>query len=205
MEHLSIAAIKHFIEIHAIIVYFVIFLGVIIEGEVMVIFAGIFSYLGSINVVIALMAVVLGGATKSFLGYAIGYLLNKYFSHIKIIRKIENRIAYFLPRFNERPFWSIFVSRFFIFGIGWFTIVFSGFRKIPLKIYIKAEALSLFVWSVVILAIGYTFSYTALSISRDVRNFLAIILIFFILFFLLEKVVAFIIELFEADQTDKNI
>ena len=81
--------------------------------------------------------------------------------------------------------------------MGWFTLVFSGYRKISVKIYAKAEALSLAIWSVGVLALGFFFSYTALSISRDVRNFLGIILIFFVAFFVLEKVFALIIELFE--------
>jgi len=203
MDYISISTIRHFVEIHAIIVYFVIFLGVIIEGEIVVVFAGIFSYLGSINIFIALIAVILGGAAKSFLGYTIGSSLNKYHSQNNFIQKVERRMSSFLPRFNEKPFWSIFISRFFIFGIGWFTLVFSGFKKVPLRIYVKAEAFSLLVWSVLILALGFSFGYTALSISRDVRNFLVIILIFFILFFILEKIVAFIIELFEIQGIDK--
>jgi len=196
MEYISIGTIRHFVEVHAIIVYVVIFLGVILEGEIVVIFAGIFSYLGSINIFIALASVVLGGATKSVMGYSFGYYLNKYHSHRPIIGKIEKRISYFLPKFKDSPYWSIFISRFFILGIGWFTIIISGYRKIALKTYIKAESYSLGLWSVGVLALGYFFGYTALSISRDIRNVLLIIIFFFIAFFVLEKVVAFIVELF---------
>lgn len=200
MEYISISTIKHFIEVHAIIVYFVIFLGVIAEGEIAVIFSGIFSYLGSINFFIALISIILGGATKSFIGYSIGYYLEKHHSQKPFMNKIESRISYFLPRFKERPFWSIFISRFFILGIGWFTIIFSGYKKIPLKIYAKAEAYSLAIWSVGVMALGFFFGYTALTISRDVRHVLVIILGFFIVFFVLEKVIAFIFELFNIKE-----
>ena len=200
MEHISIGAIRHFIEIHAVIVYLVIFVGVIFEGEIMVVFAGIFSYLGSIHIFIAFIAIILGGATKSFLGYTIGFYLNKHHSHRPFINKIEGRISYFLPKFRERPFWSIFVSRFLILGIGWFTIVFSGYRNIPLKLYIKAEGYSLALWSVLMLSLGYFFGYTALSISRDIRNILLMILVFFIVFFILERIVAFVVELFSVKE-----
>lgn len=203
MEHISIGAIRHFIEIHAIIVYFVIFLGVLVEGEIVVIFAGIFSYLGSINLFVALAAVILGGATKSLLGYSIGFFLQKNHSHNSFVRRVERRISYFLPKFKDRPFWSIFISRFFILGIGWFTILFSGYKKIPLKIYIRAEAYSLALWSVGVIALGYSFGYTALSISRDVRHVLLIILLFFIAFFVLEKAIAFIFELFNIKEFDE--
>lgn len=200
MEHISITAIRHFVEVHAIIVYLVILLGVIIEGEIVVIFAGIFSHLGSINILIAFIAVVIGGALKSFLGYFLGFSLNKYHSHKPFVNKVERRISYFLPRFKDKPFWSIFISRFFILGIGWFTVLYSGYKNIPLKIYAKAEALSLALWSTGVLAIGYFFSYTALSISRDVRKFIGIILIFFILFFIAEKMIALFVELFSTEE-----
>ncbi len=196
MEHISVSAIRNFVEIHAIIVYLIIFLGVIIEGEIMVIFAGIFSHLGSINPFIALTFVLFGGAAKSIIGYSIGYGLQKNYSHRPFIYKMERRISYFLPKFKEKPFWSIFTSRFLILGVGWFTVIFSGYKKIPLKIYAKAESYSLVIWSIGILALGYFFSFTALSISKDVRKFLAIILIFFISFFVIERVIAFIVELF---------
>ena len=197
MDHISINAIRHFVEVHSIIVYLVIFLGVIIEGEIVVIFAGIFSYLGSLNIFIALFAVITGGVMKSFLGYSIGLYLSRCHSDKSFLSKMERRISYFLPRFTERPFWSIFVSRFFILGIGWFTLLYSGYKKIPVKIYIKAESYSLAIWSVGVITLGYFFGYTALSINYDIRNFLLVILICFILFFILEKIIAFLIELFE--------
>ncbi len=196
MEHISISVIRHFVEVHAVIAYLIIFLGVIIEGEIVVIFAGIFSFLGSLNFFLAFIFVLLGGATKSLLGYVIGFYLNKHHSHRPFMGKIERRVSYFLPRFKERPFWSIFISRFFILGIGWFTVVFSGYKNISLKIYMKAEALSLILWSICFIGLGHAFGYTALSISRDVRKFLGLILIYFILFFIVERLIAFIVELF---------
>lgn len=200
MENLSINFISNFVEAHAVIVYLVIIIGVILEGEIVVILAGIFSHLGSINPIIALFCVIIGGASKSFLGYTIGFHLQLKHSHRPFLGKIERRISYFLPHFNEQPFWSIFISRFFLLGMGWFTLVFSGYRKVSIKIYAKAEALSLAIWSVGVLALGFFFSYTALSISKDVRNFLGIILVFFIGFFILERVIALIIELFEEKE-----
>lgn len=200
MEHISIDFIRHFIEVHAIIVYFVIFFGVFFEGEIAVIFAGIFSFLGSINIFIAFASVILGGAMKSFLGYTVGLYLNKHHSHKPFMGKIERRISHFLPNFNKKPFWSIFMSRFLILGIGWFTVVLSGYKKISIRAYAKAESYSLVLWSILYLGLGHFFGYTALAFSRDVRKFLGVILIFFILFFIIEKIIAFVVELFNIEE-----
>lgn len=192
---LSIRFIEHFVETHAFYAYLFVFLGVIIEGEIAVILAGIFSHLGSLNPLMALSYILLGGVVKSFIGYGIGDYLRRHHSHRPILGTIEKKITYFLPRFIDKPFWSIFVSRFFIFGLNWFTLVFSGYKGVNKKVYFKAEALSLCVWSVAILSLGYFFSFAALSVSHDFRKFLGIIFLCFIGFFLLEKAIALAIEI----------
>lgn len=197
---LSIAFIKHFIAENASIIYFIIILGALTEGEVVAILAGIFAHLGSINIFIAVVAILFGCTIKSFLGYSLGLYLERKHSHRPIIKKAETRINYFFPHFIKRPFISLFLSRFLILGIYWFSIVYAGYKKVNLKTYIRAEVTSFISWTIFMVSLGYFFSYTALSISRDVRNFLLLLLLFFIIFFLLEKVVAFFIELFELKE-----
>lgn len=196
----TLSHIRHFVELHADIAYILITLGVIIEGEIVVVIAGIFSYLGSLNIFVSFIATMIGGGVKSILGYSFGYYLQKYHSGRPIISQAERRIHYFLPRFSEKPFWSIFLSRFLILGLHWFSLLFSGYKKIKLRTYAEAELASLLIWSASVLALGYFFSYTALSISRDIRKFIVIIFLFFIAFFILEKIVAFIIELVETKE-----
>ena len=192
---LTLGIIKHFVYMHNIPAYLFLVLGVIIEGEIAVIFAGIFANLGSMNLAISFIAVVLGGAIKSVIGYGVGYYLQAHHSHRSILARSEQRVHYFLPHFEEKPFWSICMSRFLILGLHWFSMIFSGYKKIQFRLYAKAEATSLFVWSAVMLGVGYFFSATALLVSRDIRKFVSLILIFFITFFIIEKIVAFVIEL----------
>jgi membrane protein DedA with SNARE-associated domain len=192
---ITLSYITHFVSLHAYIAYVLIVIGVIIEGEIVVVLAGIFSYIGSLNVFIAFFSTLLGVSVKSILGYSLGYYLNKNHSHRPILYKAEHRLNYFLPRFAERPFWSLFLSRFLILGIYWFALVFAGYKRIKIRTFIKAEIFSFLVWSVAMLSLGYFFSFTALLISRDIRKILIVILVFFIAFFILEKIIAFVIEL----------
>jgi membrane-associated protein len=197
---ITLSYIRHFVELHSHIAYIFIILGVIIEGEVAVIFAGIFANLGSLNFFVALIATIVGGVIKSIIGYSVGAYLQRKHSNLWIIKQAEHRIHYFLPRFTERPFWSVFVSRFLILGLYWFTLIYSGYKKIERDVFIKAEAASLAIWSVGVLSLGFFFSFAALSVSRDVRNFLLIILACFVAFFIIERIVAFIIELVSNDE-----
>ena len=196
----TINFVNNFVSNYAGLIYLLIVLGVIAEGEIMVIIAGILAHLGSINIFFAFLATLVGGSIKSVIGYSIGYYLQKHHSKKKFLIKTENRVNYFLPNFLKKPFLSLFLARFLILGIYWFALVYAGYKKVNLRTFVKAEAASLVTWAIAMLSIGFFFSLTALSISRDVRKFFGIILVFFIMFFILEKIVAFIIELFEIEQ-----
>ena len=197
---LTLNLIKHFASENASSAYLIIVIGMIIEGEIVVVLAGIFAHLGSLNLFWISLFIIVGAVIKSTLVYSIGYYLQKHHSNNKFLAKTEKRINYFLPNFINKPFLSMFLSRFLILGMHSFALLYAGYKKINLRIYIKAEALSLVVWSIVMLSIGSFFSLTALSITHDVRKFLVIILLGFIAFFIVEKIVAFIIELFETEE-----
>lgn len=196
----SIDFIKNIVFWHAEWVYLLLFLGVIVEGEIAVILAGIFSHLGSINICVSFLIVFLGGVVKSVIGYSFGFYLQKNHSHSSLLCKIEHRINKFLPHFEDKPFWSMFFSRFLIFGLYWFTLIFSGYKRVDIKTFIKAEISSLITWTIFMLSLGYFFSYTALAVSRDIRNFVGLIILFFIGFFVLEKILSFFVKLFETDR-----
>lgn len=193
----TISYVQHFAASHAEIIYLLIVLGVFLEGEIMVIIAGIFAHLGSISLPGAFLATLAGGVIKSIFGYSLGYYLQEKHSDKSFLIRAEDKVSFFFPRFTEKPFISIFFSRFLILGMYWFTLIYSGYKKINLRTFIKAEVSSLISWAIIMLSTGFFFSYTALSISRDIRNFAIIILVFFIMFLILEKIITFFIELFE--------
>ena len=198
---LSFYFIKHFVAEHATTIYALITLGVFLEGEIVAVLGGIFAHLSSINIYLIILSVFIGCLLKSILGYSFGLYLNKNHSHRSIVKKTEARINYHLPNFTKKPFLSIFLSRFLVLGIYWFSIIYAGYKRIDMKTYIKAEIVSFIAWASVMISLGYFFSYTALSISRDIRNFLLLLVLFFIVFFIIEKIVALFIELFELEES----
>src|SRR5680860_626048 len=140
---LTIGHITSFALLHANIAYILVILGVVLEGEIVVILAGIFAHLGSINIFVAFSVTLFAGAIKSVIGYNIGRYLRDNYSHTYFLKKVEGRINRILPNFEKRPFWSIFLSRFLIFGIYWFALIFAGYKKTKITTFIKAEATSL--------------------------------------------------------------
>jgi membrane-associated protein len=188
---------------HQILAYGVIYIGLIFEGEFFLISTGVLAHLGALNFWFALMFILLGGLTKTFMGYAFGEFLYKKFNNHRFFCYIQKRVYGVLPRFKIKPFWSIFVSK-FIMGANHLVIIFSGYEKIDFKKFLKAEISSTLIWAPLLLSLGYFFSYTALHISREIWEFLMVILILFTIFIIFDKLVSWLYELFEEFYHGEN-
>ena len=187
---------KHLVENHEILAYFLIFIGLVFEGEFTLISAGILVNLGALDLPMTIVVVLAGSLVKTFYCYHLGKLLAKKWSHTKFLKYIERKVTYLLPRFEQKPFWSIFFSKFIIW-LNFSVIVFSGYKNVNWKTYLKAEILSTIIWAPALLALGYFFSYTAFHISREIWRFTLIVLILFVVFVLFDRLVAWIYEIFE--------
>jgi membrane protein DedA with SNARE-associated domain len=184
------------VDQHQIMAYALIFLGLIFEGEIVVISAGILSHLGALNVWFTLLFIVLGAFTKTFLCYYIGTVIHDKWSENNFLKYIERRVFFIMPHFTQRPFWSVFISK-FIIGTNYMVAIFSGYKRINYKTYLKAEIIGTLIWAPALLSLGYFFSYTALQISREISRFSLVILILMILFFLFDKLVGWFYKIFE--------
>ncbi|MFA4975117.1 MAG: hypothetical protein WC839_00265 [Candidatus Paceibacterota bacterium] len=184
------------VENHQILAYLVIFLGLIFEGEVVVISTGVLAYLGALDFTLSLIFIFAGSFVKTFALYYIGEVMNSKFSHSKFFQYIERRVFYFMPRFKQKPFWSIFLSK-FIMGTNYLVILFSGYNRISMKTFIKAEIISTIIWAPALLSLGYFFSQTALAFSKEISKFSFIILVLLIVFLLFDKLMAAFYRVFE--------
>src|SRR3989338_10607717 len=156
----TIKVITHFVELHQVWAYALLFIGVLLEGEFTLLIAGILSHLGAINIFPAIIVSLSGSMTKSVSGYFIGHILQKKYNQNTFFKYMEKKVIFFLPHFKNKPFWSIVISK-FIVGVNNFTLIFSVYLKVKLKTYIKAEVLATAIWFPVMLFLGYFFSYTA--------------------------------------------
>lgn len=191
------------VEHHQVLAYVVIFIGLIFEGEVILLSTGVLAHLGAVNFYFALLFVLLGGVIKTFLGYFIGGIIHRRWHTTKFIQYLEHKVSDVMPRFYERPFWSIFISK-FIIGVNHIVIIFSGYKKINVKIYLKAEFLSTALWAPLLLSLGYFFSYTALGVSRNVLKFLLLIIAYIICFIVVDKIIAFGYKIFQEFHDKKG-
>jgi membrane-associated protein len=192
----TVHALSHLVEHNQTWAYLVIFFGLIFEGEVVVITAGVLAQLGALNFWAALIFVLLGGFTKTITLYYLGGVLHKKHNDKKLFQYFEKRIKTFMPRFEQKPFWSIFIAK-FIMGVDYIVMIFAGYKKINFKTYLKAEVSSIIIWAPLLLSLGYFFSYTAIRISREIWKFSLIVLLLVIGFIIFDKLVGWLVEVFE--------
>ncbi|MBY0376590.1 hypothetical protein K2P96_01285 [Patescibacteria group bacterium] len=175
--------------------YLVIYLGLIFEGEVVVICASILATLGALNFYMVLSFVIGGMVTKVFSFYYLGIYLKAKFHRKKIVQYIEKKVSYIMPNFEKKPFWSIFLST-FIMGAGYVVMLFSGYKKVDFKTYLKAEFLSIIIWAPLMLFLGYFFGYTALSITKEFSKFSLIVILLVLGFVFFDKFISWLYRTF---------
>ncbi len=192
----------HLLVTHQLLVYLLIFLGIILEGEFVLLCAGILVHLGALNFYSTLVFVLIGGFCKTFLGYQLGKFIHDKWHKSKFLRYIEKRVHIIMPHFARRPFWSIFISKFIM--VNHIVIIFAGYKKINFKKYLQAEVLSTLVWAPLLLLLGYLFSYAALYVSHEIWRFSMIVLVLMIAFILFDRLMSWIYELFEELYSDEE-
>ena len=192
-----------FVYSHLILSYLILFLGVFWEGEITLIIAGIFVHIGVFNPEYTLAIIVAAAVSKALIGYYLGKYLGKRFPNSSFLKFFERKVLYFLPRFKEKPFWSICISK-CIYGVNNATLVFAGYIGVDFKKYCKAEFIASTVWLGTMFCLGLFFSATAFSWNHGIRTFITTVLIFIILFMFVQKLINLCIEIFEEIDTKKN-
>ena len=196
MQHHLFGPIFTLVDAHSVLAYLLLFLCIFWEGEISLIIAGILVHLGILSPLIVIPVAVLAALSKTFIGYYLGEYLGKKFPNSSFLKFFERKVLYFLPRFKERPFWSIVLSK-CIYGVNNATLVFAGYVGVDFKKYLKAEIFSTTVWFGIMFGLGLFFSATALSWNHGIRTFVLTILVFIIIFMFIQKLINLVVEIFE--------
>lgn len=192
----TVEVLNHLVENNLTLAYVLIFLGLIFEGEIVVITTGVLSSLGALDFWVSLSFILAGGIVKTFGGYYLGVLLHRKCNQHRFFKYLEKRVLYFMPRFKEKPFWSIFISK-FVMGTNYLVVIFSGYHKINFKTFLKADIFSTIIWAPLLLSLGFFFSQTALSYTKEIGRFSLVILALLIIFLLFDKLAATFYRIFQ--------
>lgn len=195
----TIQIITNFVENYVVLAYSVIPLGVIFEGDLTLLLSGIFSHLGSFSLPLVVFLALSGSVGKSLIGYSVGRYLKRRYPNSRFLKYLEERVKYLLPSICEKPFWCIFISKFLygFFSINYSVMIFLGYLGVNLRKYVLYDLLASAIWVAMGTGIGYFFSFTALQITKNFQKFILVVLLLILAFFLIEKIISFIIATIE--------
>lgn len=183
--------------------YTILFIAMVLEGETFLIVTGMLVSLEAFDagdvLFISLVGVVLG----NIMWYYFGTKLKDSGFAKRIIKWSEKAITFFLPRFSEKPFKSIFFSK-FIYGVNRATVIMSGVMHIPFKLFFRAELMASVVWVMLYLGIGYFFGYAAVNMTRNAPRFVLIAVVFVVVFILIQRFIARKYEKRELKKLEKD-
>jgi membrane protein DedA with SNARE-associated domain len=190
----TVRILTHLVENQQHIAYMIMLVGVLFEGEMTVLSTGVLINLGALDVWSSLAVILCGGLCKTIFGYHLGSFVRRKWSNVKFFKFFEKRVRQIAPQFREKPFWSIFASK-FIIGANVIIILFSGFERVDFKKYLKAEIAASLIWAPGLVALGYFFSHTALHVSHEVSKFTLVVFALVAAYFVLDKIIGYIYEL----------
>jgi len=132
----------------------VVFVGVIVEGTMMIIITGILCYLGMLDIKEAVLVAILGAVT----GDQLWYILGKYYSGFILDRfsLLKQKIYSLKPKIEQKGKWFAFGGRFVYSGAILFPLG-LGTYNYPHYKFTLFDTIGVTIWSILGISIGYTF------------------------------------------------
>jgi membrane protein DedA with SNARE-associated domain len=136
----------------------VVFIGAALEGETMVVLAGLLAHHGVLDI----RAVALAAFAGSFLGDEAWFWAGRRFADRPFIERQRTRpvFAASLARVEAHPVAFILAFR-FIYGFRTIAPLAVGVSRVPVRLFMALNAISALVWAILIAAIGWTFGQAA--------------------------------------------
>src|SRR3989344_8799670 len=183
--------------------YTILFFAMVFEGEMFLIAAGMLATLEAFDIGDTLLIAFCGVVLGNVMWYYFGSRLKDTGVSKRMIRWAEKAVVFFLPRFREKPFKSIFFSK-FIYGANRATVIMSGVMRVPFRLFFKAEFLASILWVALYASVGYFFGFAAVNITHNASRFALIAVVFMIAFILIQKLIADRYERIQHQKHEKD-
>lgn len=171
-------------------VYAVLFLGMIIEGDLLIFTAGFLVRLGTLHLWPTFWSI--------FIGTLVGDSAWFYLGRLDTTR---NKILHWLGRMTDvagqkvdhhvkdRTIRTLFITK-FVYGTHHFTLVRAGRLGVPYLKFLKADAIGSFFWVVIVGSIGVLASASLELIRHRLRYLELALLLGIVLYFLLSGLIS---------------
>jgi len=137
--------------------YIIVFLGTMIAGELVILASVFLASLDILNIYLVILFGLAGIVVSDNLWYWFGTRLNNRFNFFKKYfynTRYQKKIASFKNKFNNNYSKFLVMSK-FVYGLRIFTILASGYQKIPYKTFVIFNLIGTLSWMTIIVFLGY--------------------------------------------------
>jgi len=145
-----------FIHNYESLVYLIVFVAIIIEGDISVLLFGALSKERALSFFKILPVIILAAIVHDILFWSIGGRLSKMKKKKYLFLNFE-KMADFLDKIKPSIGIYIFLSK-FAWNFNRVVVVSSGYIGVPIKKFIRYSTLSACLWSITYMSLGYVFA-----------------------------------------------
>jgi membrane protein DedA with SNARE-associated domain len=131
-----------------------VFFGVMIEGDLTLLFAGVLAHFGLFSFSEALLTSTLGGFIGDLISYLIGYTGKERIKNSNFYLRAKPQLERLCARFG---IYSIFLVK-YVYGLRTASAVFWGFAHMRFRRFGPLTLVSCGLWALVLIGLGYFFS-----------------------------------------------
>jgi membrane protein DedA with SNARE-associated domain len=131
-----------------------VFFGVMIEGDLTLLLAGVLAHHGLFSFGEALVTSTLGGLVGDSISYLIGYTGKERIKNSHFYQRSQARLARLSARFG---IYSVFLVK-YIYGLRTASAIFWGFAHMRFRRFGPLTLASCAAWALVLIGAGYSFS-----------------------------------------------
>jgi len=150
-----------------------VFFGVMIEGDLTLLFAGVLAHYGLFSFTEAVLCGTLGGFTGDIIAYLIGLRSKQQIANSHFYRRAQPQLERLSARFGN---FSIFLVK-YIYGLRTASAIFWGFAHMRFRRFAPLTLGSCAVWCILLAGAGYFFSEAVWILIGRVQRFGVILLI----------------------------
>jgi membrane protein DedA with SNARE-associated domain len=147
--------------------YIILFFWSILEGELGLIMAGIMSYMGHMNIYLAIFIAGIGGFTGDQIYFYIGRYSKKYIH--KKFSKFRRKFAIAHLLLQKYGWPLIFVQR-YLYGLRTIIPMSIGLTRYSAKKFAIINLISAWVWAAITITLAYYFGEELLSILNYIKH-----------------------------------
>ncbi len=131
-----------------------VFFGVMIEGDLTLLFAGVLAHYGLFSFSEALLTSTLGGFIGDLISYLIGYTGKERIKNSEFYQRAQPRLERLCARFG---LFSVFLVK-YVYGLRTASAVFWGFAHMRFRRFGPLTLVSCGAWALVLIGLGFSFS-----------------------------------------------